>query len=163
MLFAMAFGRPYLAPVTHTYLTVGSHSEVIPTGASHVKITIKGGGAGGNYTHAGGAGGLSVKDVDLLPSDWGATIAMFVGDAGSGGTTGGTNTNGGASTSSATLALATVSMTANGGGAAGGGGTASGGDTNTTGGGAAGGAQGFQTDSIPGSNGSVGSAQFAYT
>lgn len=130
---------------TRVYTSGISATEVVPAGATSVRIRdYGGGGAGGrdssdNVQQGGGGGGFCEKTIAVTGGDtFTFTVAALV----AGRSTNGDGANGNASSVSGTVAGGAVNMIANGGEGGRGfggskngvGGTASGGDINTSGG-----------------------------
>jgi hypothetical protein len=137
------------AQVINTYTITGAGTEIVPYGAKHVKIQGEGGGGSGGMSGAGGTGGdgggggaFFEKDVDIVPADWGKSLAYVVGNGGARRNAVNAGIAGSATTVTINaLASAPTNLSAGGGqgGSQGGGGsstggTATGGDTNTSGG-----------------------------
>jgi hypothetical protein len=102
-------GSAPFTPIIHTYTTVGTFTETVPTGAKTLTVEAWGAGGGGRYgtastTAFGGGGGAYQESVmTIAPSDWGQTISYAVRAGGAGSTTAGTNGTTPGSTTSVTI------------------------------------------------------------
>jgi hypothetical protein len=132
-------------PITHTYFPndyptgfPSGNIELVPEHATHLRITVQGGGGAGGATYGGDGGGYAVKDVAIVASDWpsGAGRSLSFGGSGfAGGGDAGDFAAGGDADVGGTLAAGVINMHGGGGAFANNvGGTASGGDTNISGG-----------------------------
>ncbi len=143
-----AFLTPF-TPITDSYTTVGTYTETIPTGATHLVIEDCGnsssGGAGSSIHSGGGGGGgaYSKKTFTLTSTNWGQTFTAVIGSqAPSSGIAPSSGNSPGLNTVVNNTFSTALSMSVSGGSGGlgsnpytgGSAGAASGGDTNTAGG-----------------------------
>lgn len=132
-------------PVTHQYFPNDyptgfpvSNIELVPENATHLRITVQGGGGAGGATFGGDGGGCAVKDVAIVASDWpsGSARSLSFGGSGfAGGGDAGDFSGGGDADVGGTLNAGVITMRGGGGAFANNvGGIATGGDTNLPGG-----------------------------
>lgn len=118
------------------YFIGGSYQFTVPAGARYIGAWVQAAGGSGKGRDgvdgsAGGGGGFSFFEKEVIESDWSANLTITVG-------VGAANTNGGNSSITGTLNGSSITVTAVGGNrgtslADGTGGSASGGDTNLSG------------------------------